>query len=125
MSKFMQHINFSGLVVYQSSGNKKVKISITDRPTVAKLNKILKADKYKDLRTPIQKDIFQIVLGSRTKITSEEGKENISALPAIVGWRVKGKLLIKKYSFKSTWKDNTDELIEGVTLSAVQIHLGA
>jgi len=124
MSKYLQHVKFEGLITYQTYDRKKVKLSITDTDTATKLKKILGVKKYKDLRVPVSKDTYQVILGSRTKITSEDGKEDVDHLPKVVGWRVTGKLLIKKYSFKSTLEPK-GELVEGVTLNVVEIHLGS
>lgn len=123
MSRFLQYINFSGLIVHQTDKGKKVKLSITDRDTIAKLNNILGAKKYGDHRKPMDNDTFQIVLSSRTKITSEDGREDVTCLRSAIGWRCHGKLLIKPYCFTSTWSDSKEE-IKGVLLNATQIHLG-
>jgi hypothetical protein len=120
MARYCQHIKFEGMVTYQTSSGK-VKLSITDKDTCAKLSRVVQDGQ----RTPFDDDTFQIVLTSRTKITSEIGKESVNYLPKLTGWRVVGKLKIKPYSFKSAWNENAGELITGVTLSCTEIHLGS
>jgi hypothetical protein len=119
MARYCQQIKFEGLITYVSDG-KKVKLSITDKETCAKLARVVK-----DGRKPFDNDTFQVVLSPSTKITSEIGKENISYLPPVVGWRCYGKIKVKPYKFKSSWSDNAGELITGVTLACSEVHLGS
>ena len=113
-------IKFEGLICYQTLKGRNVKLSITDEDTCAKLARVITKG-----RTPFNKDMYQILLTPTTKISSEIGREDISCLPkSVIGWRVTGKLKNKKYSFKSTWAENDDQLIGGCTLIATEIHMG-
>ena len=112
-------VKFEGLITYQTTSGK-VKLSITDEGTCAKLARVVKSGKK-----PFDSDTFQIVLTPRTKITSEIGREDSSCLPKLTGWRCCGKLKIKPYKFKSPWRENAGELITGVTLACSEIHLGS
>ena len=116
----MVYIKFNGLVTYQTTKGRNVKLSITDEETCATLARVITTG-----RTPFSKDTYQIVLTPTTKITSEIGREDIECLPEVVGWRVTCKLKVKKYSFKSTWAENLGELVEGCTLVATEIHMGS
>jgi len=120
-------INFEGLVTHTSNKGKFVRLSILDDKVAKKINKILKQKKYTGHRNPIDmgNDTFVVVLSNKTKITSEEGIQHVELLPKIVGWRVKGKLSIKKYKFKSHFASNEGKVIQGVTLNASKIHLGS
>jgi hypothetical protein len=94
----MQQIKFEGLITYQTESGK-VKLSITDKDTCSKLAHVVKDGQ----RRSFDDDTYQIVLNTKTKITSEIGKECIDHLPSVIGWRCCGKLKIKPYSFKSAW----------------------
>lgn len=120
MAKYCQQIKFEGLITYKTTSGK-VKLSITDKDTCAKLARVVK-DGH---RRPFDDDTYQIVLTPRTKITSEIGKENIDYLPSVIGWRCYGKLKVKPYSFSSKWTENAGELITGVSLVCSEIHLGS
>jgi hypothetical protein len=120
MAQYCQQIKFEGLITYQTTSGK-VKLSITDKDTCAKLARVVKSGQ----RRPFDDEIFQIVLNTRTKITSEIGKECVDYLPKLIGWRCYGRLKIKHYKFNSKWEDNTGELITGVTLACTEIHLGS
>ena len=72
----MVFIKFEGLITYQTLNGKKVKLSITDLDTCAKLARVITKG-----RTPFNKDTYQIFLTPATKITSEIGREDIECLP--------------------------------------------
>ena len=112
-------INFSGIITYQTSDGK-VKLSIVDKPTCEKLGRVVKTG-----RKPFDDETFQIVLNSKTIIISGVGRWDYEYLPKLIGWRCTGKLKVKKYSFKSTWSENSGDLVEGVSLACLSLHAGS
>jgi hypothetical protein len=113
-------INFEGLITDVTGRY----ITIVDADTLGKIRNVLKHEKYKGYKTPFTEEGYRVKLQVRTSITSAYGKEDISCLPEIVGWRCTGKARLKHWSIRSTYSENRGELIQGVTLVCSKIHLG-
>ena len=114
-------MNFSGLITDVTGRY----ITITDTDTLKKLHNVLDHKKYENFKKPFTTEGYKIKLMVRTKITSASGREDLSCLPDIMGWRCTGKVRLKHWAMKSKYFENYGEQISGITLVCDKIHLGS
>jgi len=114
--------NFNEIPKTQAKHGKsnQIILDLTDQETRRKLRKCIKHMKGStpDIKDPIYSGTLKVSVNSKTKYFKGEDQVILSKL---VGHEVTARIILKKYTFVSTKKENKGEIIRGIGATLIEL----